>query len=153
MYGKGGRDLLDAGNGNDTVTGGSSNDIILGGSGTDTAVFGGSVDSTVFRRLPGGSLKVSGIDGTDLLNSVEFLKIGGKTYSTKGPIARTDQASLGENQTTEINVLANDQSLSKGALRIQKLGGGNASVGDTVAVVDGIAGNDKRRWYYGDRIA
>ncbi|ANY84447.1 hypothetical protein BB934_40310 (plasmid) [Microvirga ossetica] len=139
MNGKGGRDLLDAGNGNDTVTGGIGNDTILGGSGTDTAVFGGSADSTTFRLLPGGFLQVRGIEGADILKSVEYLKIGGKTYSTKGPIARTDEAALGENQPIDINVLANDQSLSKGALRIQKLGGGNAAVGDTVALVDGIA--------------
>jgi hypothetical protein len=136
---KRGRDLIDAGNGNDTVRGGWDNDTILGGSGTDTAVYDGSVDGISFKQIKGGFLQVRGPEGRDLLKSVEFLKIGDKTYSTKGPIARTDNAELTENQPVDINALANDQSLSKGALRVQKLGGGNAAVGDTVAVVDGIA--------------
>jgi VCBS repeat-containing protein len=136
---KRGRDLIDAGNGNDTVRGGWDNDTILGGSGTDTAVYDGSVDGISFKQITGGFLQVRGPEGKDLLKSVEFLKIGDETYSTKGPIARTDSAELAENQRVDINALANDQSLAKGALRVQKLGGGNAAVGDTVAVVDGIA--------------
>jgi VCBS repeat-containing protein len=138
INGKRGRDLIDASNGNDTVRGGWDNDTILGGSGTDTAVYDGSVDGISVRQIKGGFLQVRGPEGRDLLKSVEFLKIGDKTYSTKGPIARTDNAELAENQRVDINALANDQSLSKGALRIQKLGGGDAAVGDTVAVVDGI---------------
>jgi Ca2+-binding RTX toxin-like protein len=136
--GKGGRDLINAGDGNDTVWGGRDNDTIFGGSGNDAAVYQGSVDSISFRQLWGGFLQVRGADGTDILKDIEFLRVGDKTYSVKGPIARTDDARLSENQRIEINVLANDQSLSKGTLRIQKIGGGNAVVGDTVAVVDGI---------------
>lgn len=138
LSGKSGKDIIFGRSGNDTLQGGAGSDTIFGGSGKDTAVYGGSVDAISIRQFKGGVLQVKGPEGTDLLKSVEFIRIGGQTYSMKDPIARTDRASLSENQRIEINVLSNDQLLSKGALKIQKLGGGNAKVGDTVAIVDGI---------------
>ena len=138
MDGKGGRDLLDAGNGNDTVTGGRDNDTILGGSGTDTAVFDGSVDGTIPadpRRVPPGPR-------TRRKGHPQERRVPedrGQDLQHQGADRPHGQGRPQGEPALDINALANDQSLSKGALRVQKLGGGNAAVGDTVAVVDGIA--------------
>ncbi|WP_274604633.1 Ig-like domain-containing protein [Aureimonas glaciei] len=136
---KAGADFVVAGQGDDMVRGGRGDDTLIGGSGTDTAAFEGSVDNMVFRNHWGGILQVQGSEGKDTLQGFEYLKIGDKTYSAMGPIARTDRVEVAENQAIKVDVLANDQSLSNGGLKIQKIGGGNARAGDTVAVVDGIA--------------
>ncbi|ANY85399.1 hypothetical protein BB934_45100 (plasmid) [Microvirga ossetica] len=135
-----GADSITGGSGNDTVTGGTGNDTIDGGTGTDTVVLSGNVDDYTFTRVSTSVLQVAGTDGTDRLSGVEFLRIGSQTYDMNGPIARSDTGSGTENQIiTVANVLADDVSLSGAALRVQRLGGGNANTGDTVATVDGIA--------------
>jgi hypothetical protein len=144
LHGTIGVDIIHALNGDDIITGLSGNDTIDGGRGNDTAVFSGpangfAADSYSFDWLANGALRVTGTDGVDTLRGIEFLTIGDQTYSSSGPVARSDTGSGSENDTMTIGVLANDVSLKTGAtLKIQKLGGGDAAVGDTVATVDGI---------------
>ena len=134
LIGTGAGETINALGGNDTITGAGGNDTMDGGVGTDTAIFSGSVDGYTIQRLQSGALQVSGADGTDQLIDIEFLRYGTTTYSTSGPVARSDAFSGSENQSLTMAVLANDQSLQIGAaLVIQKLGGGTAALGDTVA--------------------
>jgi len=128
-----------AGAGDDIINPRGGDDMVDGGAGTDTVLLSGSVDRYSLQWLPDGYLEVSGADGTDKLINVEFLNYGSTTYSTRGPVARSDAFSAHENQTLSMNVLDNDQSLLTGApLAVQKLGGGRAAEGDVVATtVDG----------------
>lgn len=64
---------------NDKFEGNGGNDMIDGGAGTDTAVFRGERGNYTFSTLANGDLQVSstdGIDGTDILRSIELLQFG-----------------------------------------------------------------------------
>ncbi|RSZ58230.1 DUF4214 domain-containing protein [Massilia atriviolacea] len=65
---------LTGGAGNDRLEGDGGDDTLNGGSGTDTAVFRGNYASYTVTDLGSGSLRVTGADGMDTLNSVEVLK-------------------------------------------------------------------------------
>ncbi|NHZ33092.1 Ig-like domain-containing protein [Massilia rubra] len=67
-------DTLTGGTGADRFEGDGGDDIVNGGGGTDTAVFRGNYASYTVLDLGGGSVRVTGADGTDTLNSVELLK-------------------------------------------------------------------------------
>ncbi len=66
-------DTLTGTGANDTLRGMNGNDNLNGGAGDDTAVYSGPSSAYLFRALPGGGLRVSGPDGTDLLDSIENL--------------------------------------------------------------------------------
>jgi Ca2+-binding RTX toxin-like protein len=77
--------------GNNTLNGGTGNDILRGGDGTDTAVFSQAIGNYQFgsKTVSGvTSTVVSGPDGQDVLQGVEFAQFGGATpvaVSSLGP--------------------------------------------------------------------
>jgi len=74
ILGLAGNDELYGGDGLDMLTGGSGDDLIDGGSNVDTAtVSGNHADYTVIQTST-GVFEVSGPDGTDTLENVEFLQ-------------------------------------------------------------------------------
>jgi serralysin len=64
---------LEGGGGDDTLIGDSGNDLLDGGAGDDSAIFSGPRSAYSVTDLGGGSVRVSGPDGTDTLSSIEQL--------------------------------------------------------------------------------
>ncbi|WP_296953259.1 DUF4214 domain-containing protein [uncultured Massilia sp.] len=80
ITGTGGADTLTGTAANDKLEGDGGNDMIDGGAGTDTAVFRGARSNYTFSQLANGDVQVTskdGIDGTDILRSVELYQFGG----------------------------------------------------------------------------
>lgn len=76
MDGGYGDDTLSGGNGADILAGGAGDDMLYGGSGTDRVLFSASQSQYQFTRTDGGMIRVSGPEGTDLLNSIETVAFG-----------------------------------------------------------------------------
>ena len=68
----------------DTLRGDGGNDILNGGAGIDTAIFSGLYSSYSFAEASAGRLSISGADGTDLLDSIEFLRFADQTVPRAG---------------------------------------------------------------------
>lgn len=64
-----------------SLTGRGGNDTIDGGGGVDFAIFGGVRSGYSLTNLGGGSVRVSGADGTDTVSNVERLKFDNLTVS------------------------------------------------------------------------
>lgn len=82
ITGTSGADTLTGTAADDKLEGDGGNDMIDGGAGTDTAVFRGIQSNYTFTRLANGDLQVAskdGIDGTDILRSIELLEFGGES--------------------------------------------------------------------------
>jgi serralysin len=65
---------LTGGGGDDRLAGGMGDDRLEGGDGTDTAEFTGSRSGYQVAFLSGGQVRVTGIEGSDLLIGIERLK-------------------------------------------------------------------------------
>jgi hypothetical protein len=68
-----GADTINGNSADNILTGKAGNDTISGGLGNDRAVFAGLRSAYTITDLGGGSVRVSGPDGTDTLSSIEFL--------------------------------------------------------------------------------
>jgi len=81
LLGDAGNDMLFGDDGNDVLYGGWDDDTLSGGLGSDTVAFSGA--STGYTATPGagGALIVTGADGKDTLNNIEFLKFSDTTIS------------------------------------------------------------------------
>lgn len=84
LYGDFRGNLLTGLAGNDRFDGGAGDDTILGGDGLDVALFKGGTA----RVATNGTATVTGADGTDLLDGVEVLVLGGRTQFTR-PLSHT----------------------------------------------------------------
>ena len=73
-------ETADGGEGNDTLEGGGGDDALSGGAGVDTAVFGGLYSDYDLTPSADG-LIISGPDGTDLLQDIEWLEFSDATVS------------------------------------------------------------------------
>jgi VCBS repeat-containing protein len=97
-----GADIIKGGDGDDVITGGLGNDNIVGGAGLDTAVFTTAIAAASSGAAPIGSWSgalltlATGAEGTDILNSVETLRLGGMDFAVTG-----------YNGTSPLNVVAN----------------------------------------------
>jgi VCBS repeat-containing protein len=147
-----GVNALSGGDGNDTLDGRQSNDRLHGGAGSDTAVYSGVLtDYTIVNNADGTTTitdnRATGGDGVDTLDGVEFLRIGGSTYTITGaaigtaPILTNDTAtgiieatrlSAGVDNATG-NVLSND-SATAGPLVVSGIEAGTTG---TLTVVTG----------------
>ncbi len=78
---------------NDTLRGEQGNDMLKGAAGIDTAIFSGAKSGYAFTQRADGSLAVVGADGTDTLDSVEYLQFSDGKFSlaelgdTTAPVA------------------------------------------------------------------
>ena len=113
-----GGDTLLGGGGDDSLSGGGGNDAISGGPGSDTASFSGTAASYSMVLNSNGIWTVSGPDGTDFLDQIEFLRFG-----NSAPVPLSSGLD-GDNVIT-------------GDAGTNTLGGGGGS--DTIF---GLAGND-----------
>ncbi|MDB5440395.1 MAG: hypothetical protein JWM33_2822 [Caulobacteraceae bacterium] len=116
LVGNGGSDTLDGGIGDDLLAGGAGNDILTGGGGTDTAVFSGPRSSYTLSFLASG-LNISGPDGADQLNSIEFLRFDDVTVSYEAERAAANAAAAaivvtGTNGADVLHGLPNGQKAS-----------------------------------------
>jgi hypothetical protein len=87
LFGDAGHDTLLGGNGRDTLSGGAGDDFLDGGRGRDTAVYDDVADAYTISRLPDGRILVQSTgaasgDGTDVLESIEFLRFADRTIDT-----------------------------------------------------------------------
>ncbi len=132
------------------LTGNSGNNTLNGSGGTDTAVLAGAVGTLTFG-LSGTTLTVaSAADGTDTLQSIETLRIGGVNY---GLVAGTNAAN---NNLNGVNGAAGSQ-IVLGFDGIDSINGGtgndiifagagndiiNYAIGGGVDIIDGGANTD-----------
>jgi Ca2+-binding RTX toxin-like protein len=140
------------GSGNDTIIGSSGNDVVIGGGGADRIDGGAGVDTVICSRpfasysivANGASLQVRdlvGNEGIDTLTSVERIEFADGVYANGGftpsgtgnhpPVAADDTATLREDSSIEVAVLANDSDADEDdlAVSIQTLPAhGSASV-------------------------
>lgn len=118
---------LTGGAGDDNLDGGSGNDHLHGGTGTDTAVYSGVFSDYTITDNGDGTITITDArgngDGTDIIDGIEYLNIGGTLYSTSGgsitaPVLANDTAP-GVIEATRLdpgnaaatgNVLSNDSS-------------------------------------------
>jgi hypothetical protein len=87
-------DNLDGGQDDDLLVGGPGDDTLSGATGIDTGVFFGPIGDYHLVALGGGNYQLTdsapGRDGSDRLNSIEFLEfggLGGTVYSPAAAIA------------------------------------------------------------------
>ncbi|WP_456389596.1 CARDB domain-containing protein [Profundibacter sp.] len=144
-----GADALAGGNGRDTLTGGEGDDSLVGGAGDDTAVFSGvraqysittNANGTATVRHSGGSRA----DGTDALNSIEFVRFSDTTVTLEFNGAALLSGTLGDDIL--IGTTANDILL--GLAGVDMLFGG---AGDDV--LEGGSGRDRLDGGYGNDTA
>lgn len=84
INGHGGNDELLGAAGDDLISGGAGDDLIDGGSGVDTARLSGDQGDYVLNRNADGSVTlrdIRGLDGVDVLRSVETLQFDGNSTS------------------------------------------------------------------------
>ena len=119
LHGEGGDDILYSGSGNDTLS---------GGSGVDTAVFlGARTASTI--SYANGSIIVEGINGRDILTSIETLEFADGTYDVDAGGVVASQARLNLTGDDSANTLtggtSNDSLRGVGGNDVLRGGGGN----------------------------
>lgn len=93
LTGTSGADTLTGTAANDKLEGDGGNDMIDGGLGFDTAVFRGARNSYTFGALANGDLTVTskdGLDGADILRSIELLQFSDMSASRAEVLAVTD---------------------------------------------------------------
>jgi hypothetical protein len=93
LTGTSGADTLTGTAANDKLEGDGGNDMIDGGLGFDTAVFRGARNSYTFGALANGDLTVTskdGLDGADILRSIELLQFSDMSASRADILAVTD---------------------------------------------------------------
>lgn len=66
---------------NDTLRGEQGNDMLQGAQGTDTAIFSGAKSGYTFTQRADGTLSVTGAEGSDTLDSIEYLQFSDGKYS------------------------------------------------------------------------
>ncbi|PWC34579.1 matrixin family metalloprotease [Azospirillum sp. TSO35-2] len=71
--------MATGGSGDDSFTVNSLGDSLNGGTGNDTVVFSGASAQYRLARLDNGSYIVSGVEGNDLLTSIEYLLFSDRT--------------------------------------------------------------------------
>lgn len=122
-------ELIAGGAGNDTITGSAGNDTVTGGGGSDTINGAGGTDTVIYARsyasysivANGSGLQVRdlvGNEGIDALSSIERVEFADGVYANGSftpagsdnhpPTATNDSASLVEDSSIEVAVLAND---------------------------------------------
>ena len=80
VTGGAGDDWIDMGTGADVIYASGGDDTLIGGSGTDTVIFDGSIDD-VSVSSSGSGVLVTHAGGSMLLDGVEVLQLGGKSFS------------------------------------------------------------------------
>jgi hypothetical protein len=93
LTGTSGAETLTGTAANDKLEGDGGNDMIDGGLGFDTAVFRGARNSYTFGALANGDLTVTskdGLDGADILRSIELLQFSDMSASRADILAVTD---------------------------------------------------------------
>lgn len=150
---------LTGGTGDDSLNGGAGNDHLHGGSGTDTAAYSGVLSDYTITDNGDGTLTIADArangDGTDILDGIEYLNIGGTVYSATGgsvtaPILANDSAS-GVVEATRLdpgnaaasgNVLNNDSTTSASlVVSGAAAGAGTMSVVTGPTVIAGVYGD------------
>jgi Ca2+-binding RTX toxin-like protein len=79
LRGLDGNDALFGYGGHDVLIGGTGDDMLFGGNGTDRAVFAGDLADYTITRTSAREITVVGADGTDQLDSVEYLQFDDTT--------------------------------------------------------------------------
>jgi Ca2+-binding RTX toxin-like protein len=84
LTGGGASDTIEGGAGEDTLNGNEGNDLLDGGSGLDTARYGGNYADYEIETVVGG-VQVSGPDGVDFLNNINFLRFNDQLVEISDP--------------------------------------------------------------------
>ena len=167
------------GSGNDTIVGSSGNDVIAGGSGSDTLNGGPGTDTVVYARAyanysvgaTGSGLQVrdlTGNDGVDALGSIERIEFADGVYANGGftgtgsnnhaPSAANDSASLAEDTSIQVAVLANDDDVDGDVLTVSIVFGAQRTAAASVTTTRTInytpaadySGSDSLRYSIAD---
>jgi len=158
-------DVLLGDAGANVITTGGGDDYVDGRGGVDAIVLGGPASDYFLAKQPDGSVTLVRFvpvsllqpDGMEVLRAVstEFLQFTDRTVravdvpaemttgdalpdAVNDPLAATDTATVAEDGSVTIDVLANDlPGLGGGALHVTEVGGQPIATGETVAVTDG----------------
>jgi subtilisin family serine protease len=97
-------DVIHGQGSDDILRGNGGNDTLFGDAGTDTAVFSGLFSAYTLSDLGGGSVRVSGPDGTDTLTSIERLQFSDQTiiWPVPGSISINDMTIAEGNSSTKL---------------------------------------------------
>jgi hypothetical protein len=72
---------LDGGAGDDVIYGSAGDDTLIGGVGTDTVVVNGIASQYTYSQGAEGTT-MTGPEGTDTLNGIEYIRLGSSAYTT-----------------------------------------------------------------------
>ncbi|RZJ46077.1 MAG: hypothetical protein EON86_00040 [Brevundimonas sp.] len=130
LIGNTGANVITGGAGNDVLRGGLGADTLIGGDGSDTAIFNANAASGIASAL-GPILILNTADGTDTLQTVEFLQFNNGTFqvntatSNVHALGRADTGSAGANgPSVGGNVLTNDIDLENETLTVTGVAAG-----------------------------
>ncbi|HET7085131.1 MAG TPA: M10 family metallopeptidase C-terminal domain-containing protein [Rhizomicrobium sp.] len=98
-------DALFGGAGNDVLIGGFGNDLLDGGTGLDTAVYHGNRAAYTITTNLGGSITVTGAQGTDTLTHVERVQFDDQVVTLGGVTLTTSNISAAHNQVLPLSGL------------------------------------------------
>lgn len=114
FFGGSGNDILRGNGGGDRLAGGLGNDAIDGGENVDTAVFSGNRADYSITQTDLGVFEVTGLDGTDILTTIEFAEFDDETVRLlRGSGVRvnfeTDDPSVYQDALTELRDFGGNQ--------------------------------------------
>jgi Ca2+-binding RTX toxin-like protein len=144
--------------GDDTIRGGSGSDVIDGGPGRDTAIYTGESENyTITWGTPTTVRALASSEGTDRLTSIEVISFADGHFESgtffpkfpdnRAPVARPDTATVPEDSSVDILVLANDTDPDSDPITLVAVGA--ATHGTVVQLVGGALRYTPRANYHG----
>lgn len=154
VQGSAGQDVLLGGDGDDFLWGGGGDDQLLGGSGRDTAVYAGPRSQYEISYW-GGTVTISGLEGVDRLEGVEFARFADLTVALAPPTIDgtvSDDVLFGTSAAETLQGLAGDDTLYALAGHDTLYGGAGDDVlegGEGDDYLDGGDGTDTAAYDFG----
>lgn len=127
LEGQDGKDSLSGGDGQDTLIGGAENDTLVGGDGEDTAVFSGARANYTFSYASGAG-SITGTDGVDQLNGIEYLQFSDQRVSLIAVVDNTAPQIVGATPAPGANGVPVDANFVVRFNEVIKPGSGNLTL-------------------------
>jgi hypothetical protein len=153
-----GIDTITGSAGDDAIRGGNGSDVIDGGPGRDTAIYTGESENYLISvGTPTTVRALASSEGTDRLTSIEVISLADgyfeagaffpKFPDNRAPLARPDSATVLEDSSVEVLVLANDTEPDGDPMTVVATGA--ATHGTVVQLAGGVLRYTPRTDYHG----